>query len=290
LTGRRADDRSSARQPSHALDDVLDRIAGACVEDGGGVRVGTLVASFGRRGYGALLLLPALIEISPIGGVPGVPSALALVVALFASVWLLVAGVAGRGAADGEGTIAVREATLRRQEASWLLDLRADIELSPEIRAGLDSGVPLEFVLELELNEPRRLLPDAVRLEAARRYELTYYELTQHYRVRSVDDGGGRNYRSLPAALDGLGTLRGVELGGLAPPLPLALDAELVLHLDQRSLPLPLQSLVGAAWRLDSGRHAWRWTTSAEEEAAGTERSERSAGQSAGKRVAGGAS
>ena len=51
---------------------------------GGCVRVGGLVEAFGRRGYGALLLLPAMLEISPIGGIPGVPTVLALVVVLFA--------------------------------------------------------------------------------------------------------------------------------------------------------------------------------------------------------------
>ena len=118
------------------------------------------------------------------------------------------------GASEGEaGGIAVREASLRHRPSAWLLDARADIDLSPAIRAGLDSGVPLEFVLELSLREPRRLLPDRTLLEATRRYELTYYELTRHYRVRSLDDGSGRNYRSLPAALAGLGTLRGVPLG-----------------------------------------------------------------------------
>ena len=208
----------------------------------------------------------------------------ALLVGLLASVCLLVAAVVGRGTAEGdeEGAIVVREASLRRQAASWLLDLHADIELSPEIRAGLDSGVSLEFVLELELKEPRLFLPDATRLEAVRRYELTFYELTQHYRVRSVDDGDGRNYRSLLAALDGLGTLRGVELSGSADapvsrPMPDTLEAELVLRLDQGALPLPLRSIVGAAWRLDSGRHLWRWTAPADA-AAATGRSAGAAG------------
>ena len=75
--------RGGRAEDSHALDGVLDELAGACAESNG-VRVSRLVESFGRRGYGALLLVPALLEISPIGGVPGVPTALALVVALFA--------------------------------------------------------------------------------------------------------------------------------------------------------------------------------------------------------------
>lgn len=43
-----------------------------------------LVRSFGRRSYGPLLLLPALLEISPLGGVPGFASVMALLIALVA--------------------------------------------------------------------------------------------------------------------------------------------------------------------------------------------------------------
>jgi hypothetical protein len=48
------------------------------------VSVGDLLETFGSRGYGAALLVPALIEVSPVGGIPGVPTALALILASFA--------------------------------------------------------------------------------------------------------------------------------------------------------------------------------------------------------------
>ncbi len=38
----------------------------------------------GERSYGPFLFLPALIELSPIGGVPGVPTMLAVIVSIFA--------------------------------------------------------------------------------------------------------------------------------------------------------------------------------------------------------------
>jgi len=166
------------------------------------------------------------------------------------------------------GGIVFREAGLRRTPGAWRLDAHAEIELPRAIRSGLDSGVPLEFVLEVELAESRRFLPDPVLLDVERRYGLVYYELTRHYRVRSLDDGTGRNYRSLGTALDGLGRFAGIALGGLetsapggpgergttgAPPLV----ARLALRLDGRALPLPLQSPFGSAWRLASASHVW---------------------------------
>ena len=199
-------------------------------------------------------------------------TALSLLVLAGALVLLRAGGVpaagvlpAVPGAADADtGGVVVREAALRRTPGAWRLDARVDIELPRAIRAGLDSGVPLEFVLSLELVEPRRFRPDPRVLDVERRYGLVYYELTRHYRVRSLDDGTGRNYRSLGTALDGLGTFDGVALNApetSAPGGPDARDVPLVarfsLRLDGRALPLPLQSPFGSAWRLSSTPRVW---------------------------------
>lgn len=48
------------------------------------VTVGALMEALGPRGFGPFLIVPAFIEISPIGGIPGVPSVLACIIALFA--------------------------------------------------------------------------------------------------------------------------------------------------------------------------------------------------------------
>lgn len=50
----------------------------------GTVSVADIRATIGERSFGPFLLVPALIELSPIGGIPGVPTALALVISLFA--------------------------------------------------------------------------------------------------------------------------------------------------------------------------------------------------------------
>lgn len=48
------------------------------------VTLGQVVDAFGARGFGPLIFLPAMIEITPIGGVPGVPSFIALFISLIA--------------------------------------------------------------------------------------------------------------------------------------------------------------------------------------------------------------
>lgn len=49
------------------------------------VTMGQLMEAMGQRGFGPFLFVPALIEISPIGGIPGVPTLLACIIMLFAA-------------------------------------------------------------------------------------------------------------------------------------------------------------------------------------------------------------
>ena len=68
---------------SHAVEDVLDELR-QTADDEGEVSVGDAVAAFDERGYGPFLFVPALIEISPIGGIPGISTLLALIIVIFA--------------------------------------------------------------------------------------------------------------------------------------------------------------------------------------------------------------
>lgn len=81
------------RQPAssaspESLGDILDRFDELAQQDAR-VSVADLVDAVGTRSYGPFLVVPALIELSPVGGVPGVPTALAAVVVLFAAQMLL---------------------------------------------------------------------------------------------------------------------------------------------------------------------------------------------------------
>lgn len=67
-----------------SVTDILDALEDlANSEDN--VSVGDVTQSLGGRGFGPLILLPALLTISPLGGVPTVPTIMALIVAIFAA-------------------------------------------------------------------------------------------------------------------------------------------------------------------------------------------------------------
>jgi hypothetical protein len=65
------------------LSGVLDRLRDAA--QGDVTTVGDLVEALGRRSFPALILAPSLIAVSPASGIPGVTTAVGLLVALFSA-------------------------------------------------------------------------------------------------------------------------------------------------------------------------------------------------------------
>lgn len=70
----------------HSVSEILDRLRDMG-EDAhrDPVELGEAVEMFGKRSVGPFLLVPALIEVSPIGGIPAVPTLLAMIIALSAA-------------------------------------------------------------------------------------------------------------------------------------------------------------------------------------------------------------
>lgn len=58
------------------LDDLTTKSGKVCISD--------VLDDFGGRSFGPFIMLPALLELSPVGGIPGVPTFLAALIALVA--------------------------------------------------------------------------------------------------------------------------------------------------------------------------------------------------------------
>ncbi|TFL17242.1 exopolysaccharide biosynthesis protein [Jannaschia formosa] len=71
------------RQQEGALTDVVEELEKAAGDtEGGEVEVGHLIDALDHRGYGPALAILPLVELSPLGGIPGFPTLLALTLAL----------------------------------------------------------------------------------------------------------------------------------------------------------------------------------------------------------------
>lgn len=76
------------RRHDAAVGKVLDQIE-ALAETKDRVALGEIVEALGSRSYGPFVLIPALIDISPIGSIPTLPTVLASAIILFAVQMLL---------------------------------------------------------------------------------------------------------------------------------------------------------------------------------------------------------
>lgn len=76
------------RDEVSSLGDMLDRLAHAN-QEGAQVSVDALIEAAGRRSFGALLLVPGLLVLSPLSGIPGVPTLCGIMVLLITGQLLL---------------------------------------------------------------------------------------------------------------------------------------------------------------------------------------------------------
>ena len=67
----------------HSMGDVLGELDELAANHDEG-RVADVLDDFGARSFGPFIMIPAVLEITPVGGIPGVPTVLALFIALIA--------------------------------------------------------------------------------------------------------------------------------------------------------------------------------------------------------------
>ncbi|MEE4211760.1 MAG: exopolysaccharide biosynthesis protein [Parvularcula sp.] len=156
------------------VEDVLDRLKEAVRSkqhvEKGKATVGVVLDAFGSRSYGPFLLVPALIEMSPIGGIPGVPTILAVFI-LSAAVQMLmgrdhiwVPGFFERRHINGDKVVAVDKKV--RPAARWL-DKHTRARIPLLLRKGGVMGAAIAVILLCLTVPPLELVPFASTLPMA---------------------------------------------------------------------------------------------------------------------------
>lgn len=156
--------------------------------------------------------------------------------------------------------IVINEVQTKLADKVYYLDAHIDYSLTEPMYEALHKGVPLTFVLDIEIARVRHYWLNDTVAELQQRYQLEYQVLTQQYLVRNLNSGLQFNLPSLDVALSVLGTV--VDLPVLDSQL---LDAGesytgfLRAQLDIEELPLPLRvmSYFSSEWRLRSEWKTW---------------------------------
>jgi len=163
-------------------------------------------------------------------------------------------------AALAEG-IEVRSAALVSAEDGYYLEASFDIALTGALEDALNKGVPLHFLVELEVVRPRWYFFSEKIINLQQRYRLSFNALTRQYRV-----GVGTLYQNFPSFSEALEFLSRVRLRDIAEPGAVKKDstytAALRMRLDTSLLPRPFQiTAVGSRdWNLSSDWYRWTIT------------------------------
>lgn len=176
-------------------------------------------------------------------------------VAAVAATGVLGAGVSTPARAD---TIGVKSAEIRLDEDDYVLNAEFDLTLNPTLELALQRGVPLYFVLDVEISRPRWYWFDEKVVTSTTQYRIAWNALTRQYRVSS-----GLFVQMLNSIEEIERLLSRVNSRPVARRDQLQkgshYDAAIRLRLDVTQLPKPFQvdALASREWSLQSDWFRW---------------------------------
>lgn len=155
-------------------------------------------------------------------------------------------------------TVQVRSAELRFEDDGCYLNAEFELVLNSTLEEALQKGVPLYFVLELEVTRPRWYWFDEKLLSYSTQYRISYNPLTRQYRVAT----GllGQNFDSIEEIQRMLSRVTSRQVARRDQlPRGTRLEAALRLRLDVNQLPKPFQvnAITSREWSLQSEWHRW---------------------------------
>jgi hypothetical protein len=172
-----------------------------------------------------------------------------------AAIGSLAAGASGPASADAIG---VQSAEIRADDDDYVLNAEFDLTLNATLEEALHRGVPLYFVLEVEIGRPRWWWFDEKVLTSTTQYRIAWNALTRQYRVSS-----GLFAQTLYSLDEVQRFLSRVTSRPVARRDELQkgarYEAALRLRLDVAQLPKPFQvdALASREWTLQSDWYRW---------------------------------
>jgi hypothetical protein len=155
-------------------------------------------------------------------------------------------------AADG---IEIGETRLERSidGEAWILNVDVDIQLSPRLEDAVNKGLPLYFVLELEVTKSRWYWFNESSANKLQSYKLSYHALTRQYRLAL--GAYQQTFSTLNEAVRAMTKIRGWRVGEFEQfVIGAKYDAQVRMRLDTSQLPKPFQviGITNKEWSLSS--------------------------------------
>ena len=170
---------------------------------------------------------------------------------------LFVAFLSSVLAASAEG-ISIRSASLEPSEDGWQLQADFDVQFSQRLEEAVNRGVPLYFIVELEISRPRWYWLDEKPVQLSQTYKISYTPLLRQYRL-SVGNLY-QNFTRLDEVTRVLSRVRGWHVADRGVfQKDVTYQAALRMRLDTAQLPKPFQvnAIASRDWTLTSDWHRW---------------------------------
>lgn len=176
--------------------------------------------------------------------------------------FLLAGCLIAVSAAGWAAKIEPLSARLTAGEDAYVLSAEFEIDLGSHFEDAVSRGVPLYFVLELEITRNRWYWYSEHIAGRSVNYRLAYIPLTRQYRLSS---GGAlhQNFASLGDALRVMGRVAALPVADKGA-LKIGETYQVVLRLalDRQQLPKPLQvdAIGNKDWQVEAGMSRWQFT------------------------------
>lgn len=158
-------------------------------------------------------------------------------------------------------SLEIIDARTRVEDGVWFLDADILYRLNETALGALENGLPLDIELTIVLERSRRIIWDDEFASLKQRYQLQYHALTERYITRNLNSGEQASHRTLAAALESLGVVRGLPLidDALLEDGPrYFVQMRVVLDIKGMGGPLGVVRLFWNDWRSASDWLRWR--------------------------------
>jgi len=153
----------------------------------------------------------------------------------------------------------IKDVVVTRGYQALAIRVQQDLNLSRQAREALQHGVTLTISLDMELRNDSNMI--VVRREA-RRFQVRYLPLLEHYQLRDQESGKLQAFTRLRHVLTTMGNLNVRVSTGPLPSGSYKLRTR--IRLDESLLPAPMQlpALFSSQWQHDSEWSVWSFEVS----------------------------
>ncbi|MGR9099482.1 MAG: DUF4390 domain-containing protein [Gammaproteobacteria bacterium] len=154
----------------------------------------------------------------------------------------------------------IEQAELVRKNGDYLLNAEIDYRLSPTAREALQNGIALVWAVRVKVWRQRGFLWNSKLVDLSKYFHIRYHALMNAYQVTYENEGERRVFSNLQAALDSIGSIRGLNVCD-ASEIQDESDYTIGLKIEfkREKLPLPLRpaSYISSVWHLSSDWRTW---------------------------------